>query len=42
MFILDPNFFHPGSRVKKITDRIRIRIKELKLTQKIVFKLSEI
>ncbi len=29
MFISDPNFFHPGSRVKKILrSRIRIRIKE--------------
>ncbi len=33
MFIRDPNFFHPGSRVKKIPGsliRIRIRIKEFK------------
>ncbi len=30
-FISDPNFFHPGSRVKKIPgSRIRIRIKEFK------------
>jgi hypothetical protein len=37
MFIPDPNFFHPGSRI-----RIRIGIKEFKyLTQLIVSKLSE-
>jgi hypothetical protein len=39
MFITDPNFFHPGSR-------IRIRIEEFKyrvfLPQKIVSKLLEI
>jgi hypothetical protein len=51
MFIPEPGpeFFYPGSRVKKIPNsgsRIRIRIKEFKvflfLTQKIVSKLSEI
>jgi hypothetical protein len=31
MFISDPNFFHPGSRIKLIPgSRIRIRIKEFK------------
>ncbi len=31
IFIPDPNFFNPGSRVKKIPgSRIRIRIKEFK------------
>ncbi len=38
IFIPDPNFFHPGSRVKKIPDpwagsRIRLRIKEFKYFQ---------
>ncbi len=46
MFIPDPNFFHPGSRVKKVPgsrDRIRISIKELSIwPQDIVSKLSEI
>jgi hypothetical protein len=38
-------FFHPGSRVKKVPDpgsRIRIHIKEAFLTQKIVSMLSEL
>jgi hypothetical protein len=46
MFIPDPNFVHPGSRVKTQKDsssRIRIRIKKLSiLNPKIVAKLSEI
>jgi hypothetical protein len=44
MFILDPNFFHPGSRIKKIPNpdphpHQRIYVF---LTQTIVSKLSEI
>ncbi len=44
MFIPDPIFFHPGSRIQGHNDpgsRIQIRIKEF-LTEKIVSKLSEI
>jgi hypothetical protein len=45
-FIPDPNFFYPGTRVKKIPGSwiwIRIRIKEFKyFNPKMVSKLSEI
>jgi hypothetical protein len=47
MFIPDPNFFHPGSRVKKISDPgFESASKNLSIvtlvTQNIVSKLSEI
>jgi hypothetical protein len=44
MFIPDPNFFHPGSRVKMIPDPVSgSASKKLSiLTQKTVSKLAEI
>jgi hypothetical protein len=42
MFILDPNFFPPGSRVKKIPESTSASKNLGVLTQKILSKLSEI
>jgi hypothetical protein len=42
MFIPDPNFFHPGSRAKKIPGSASASKNYSILTQKILSKFSEI